>query len=214
MPLRGVVYGGLALIGVAALSAVTQQANHDLPWSGSGLDLDGFGDKVADLVPYALFTLLPILGVRHRVLVGAARRPTAERLETWRPAADHARRSCSPSSALGMILVGMLGGALVPITDLGLQGTVFEEGVFVYVAYGAVLAGLGGVAYWLPKWTGRTIPDKPALGLATARRAGHRAGLAAVLRRRLRRPAGGVRRRTTTTARPSCGTCSSRSATG
>ena len=45
MPLRGVVYGGLALIGVAALSAVTQQADHAVPWSGSGLDLDGFGDK-------------------------------------------------------------------------------------------------------------------------------------------------------------------------
>ena len=68
---------------------------------------------------------------------------------------------------LGMIFVGMLGGALVPIVDLGLQGTVFEEGVFVYVAYGATLAALGAVAYWSPKWTGRTIPDKPALGLAT-----------------------------------------------
>ena len=45
MPMRGVVYAGLAIVGVAALSGVTQQINHDLPWAGSGLDLDGFGDK-------------------------------------------------------------------------------------------------------------------------------------------------------------------------
>ena len=66
-----------------------------------------------------------------------------------------------------MIFVGMLGGALTPIIDLGLQGTVFEEGAFVYVAYGAVLGGLGGHAS-----TGRRsgpggwCPEKPALGLA------------------------------------------------
>ena len=67
---------------------------------------------------------------------------------------------------LGMIFVGMLGGALLPITDLGLQGTVFEEATLVYVAYGAVLGALGGIAWWLPKWSGRTVPDGPAIGLA------------------------------------------------
>jgi heme/copper-type cytochrome/quinol oxidase subunit 1 len=67
---------------------------------------------------------------------------------------------------LGMVFVGMLGGALVPINDLQLQGTVFEEGALVYVVYGAVLAGFGAVAYWSPKLTGRLVPDKPALGLA------------------------------------------------
>jgi heme/copper-type cytochrome/quinol oxidase subunit 1 len=29
-----------------------------------------------------------------------------------------------------------------------------------------VLAGLGALAYWTPKLTGRLIPDKPAIGLA------------------------------------------------
>ena len=166
MPMRGVVYGGLAIIGVAALSAVTQQSSHDVPWAGSGLDLDGFGDKLADLVPYALFTLLPILGVVIVMFVGAiAGRPPGN-TETWvRPRVTAA--FVFSFFGLGMIFVGMLGGALVPIVDLGLQGTVFEEGVLVYVAYGAVLAALGGIAYWSPKWTGRTIPDRPALGLAT-----------------------------------------------
>jgi heme/copper-type cytochrome/quinol oxidase subunit 1 len=166
MPLRGVVYTGLAIVAVAALSAVTQQANHDVPWAGSGLDLDDLGDKFADLLPYALFTLLPILGVVIVMFVGAvAARPPSDP-ETWVKPQVTAPFVFS-FFGLGMVFVGMLGAALVPIVDLGLQGTVFEEGAFVYVAYGAVLGGLGAIAYWTPKWTGRTIPDKPALGLAT-----------------------------------------------
>ena len=126
--MRGVVYGGLAIIGVAALSAVTQQVDHDVPWAGSGLDLDGFGDKLADLLPYALFTLLPILGVVIVMLVGAiAARPAGD-AETWVKPRITAAFVFS-FFGLGMIFVGMLGGALVPIADLGLQGTVFEEGV-------------------------------------------------------------------------------------
>ena len=162
MPMRGAVYTGLGLIGVAALSAVTQQATHDVPWAGSQLDLDGFGDKFADLLPYAFFTLLPILGALIVMLVGAlAAKPTGDRR---RP------RITAPFVfaflGLAMVFTGMLGGALVPIVDLGLQGTVFEEGALVYVAYGAVLAGLGALAYWSPKLTGRMIPDKAAMGLA------------------------------------------------
>jgi heme/copper-type cytochrome/quinol oxidase subunit 1 len=162
MPMRGAVYTGLGLIGVAALSAVTQQATHDVPWAGSQLDLDGFGDKFADLLPYAFFTLLPILGALIVMLVGAL---------AAKPAGDRRRpRITAPFVfaflGLAMVFTGMLGGALVPIVDLGLQGTVFEEGALVYVAYGAVLAGLGALAYWSPKLTGRTIPDKAAMGLA------------------------------------------------
>ena len=95
--MRGVVYGGLAIIGVAALSAVTQQADHDVPWAGSGLDLDGFGDKLADLVPYALFTLLPILGVVIVIGVGAiaGRPPATPRRGSSR---GSRRPSCSRSS--------------------------------------------------------------------------------------------------------------------
>lgn len=157
MPLRGAVYAGLGLIGVAALSAVSQQANHDVPWTGrSG------GDRFDDLVPYAFFTLLPVLGVVIVMGVGAmAAKPPAGRP---RP------RITSPFvfSFLGLaiVLAGMLGGALTPFTDLGLQGTVFEEGVRVCLVYGAVLAGLGALVYWTPKLTGRLIPDKPAMGLA------------------------------------------------
>jgi heme/copper-type cytochrome/quinol oxidase subunit 1 len=67
---------------------------------------------------------------------------------------------------VAMILVGMLGGVLYPIDDLGLQGTVFEEGALVYVAYGAVLGIMGGVVYWAPKLWGRAFPEPQVVGLA------------------------------------------------
>jgi cytochrome o ubiquinol oxidase subunit 1 len=174
MPFRGAIYTGLGLIGVAALSAVSQQTIHDLPWDGSGLDLDGFGDKLADLLPYAFFTLLPLLGVLIVMSVGAlAAKPTGT------STTPHITAPFVFSFlGLGLVLAGMLGGALVPIVDLQLQGTVFEEGSLVAVVYGAVLAGLGGLAYWIPKLTGRLVPDKPALGLALL---GFLAGLLASL---------------------------------
>ncbi len=172
MPYRGAIYTGLGLIGVAALSAVSQQATHDLPWEGSGLDLDGFGDKLADLLPYAFFTLLPLLGVLIVMAVGAlAARPTGAMPRITAP-------FVFSFLGLGLVLVGMLGGALIPIVDLQLQGTVFEEGSLVAVVYGSVLAGLGALAYWTPKLTGRLIPDKPAIGLGLL---GFLAGLLASL---------------------------------
>ena len=67
---------------------------------------------------------------------------------------------------LGMILMGMLGGLLYGVLDLGLQGTVFEEGAYVYVCYGAILTTLGAVTYWGPKLWGRKLADKKVLPLA------------------------------------------------
>ena len=189
-PMRGVMYAGLALVGVAALSAVTQQANFTVPWEGSGINLEGFGDKISDLLPYAFFTLLPLLGALIVMGVGALaakpgpssmrpakaleRQPDRTGAAPLNDATEGPERTRPRITAafvfsffgLGMIFVGMLGGALIPLVDLGLQGTVFEEGAFVYVAYGAVLGGLGALSYWAPKWTGRLVPEVPALGLA------------------------------------------------
>ncbi len=156
--MRGVVYTGLALVGVGALSAVTQQNVHNLPWSGSGLDTEELGTKFDDFVPFALFNLLPVLGVLIVMAIGAL-------------LAKGGRPSITSPFVfgflgVGMILVGMLGGVLYPIDDLGLQGTVFEEGALVYIVYGAVLGIMGGVVFWAPKLWGRMIPDKPAMGLA------------------------------------------------
>ena len=155
---RGVVYTGLALVGIGALSAVSQQNLHDLPWSGSGLDTDELGTKFDDFVPFAFFNLLPVLGLLIVMAIGALM-------------AKGARPSITSPFlfgflGLGMILVGMLGGVLYPIDDLGLQGTVFEEGSVVYVTYGAVLGIMGGVVYWSPKLWGRALPETQVVGLA------------------------------------------------
>jgi heme/copper-type cytochrome/quinol oxidase subunit 1 len=156
MPMRGVVYGGLGLVGVAALSGATQQAIHDVPWTGAA------GTKFDSLLTYAIFTLLPLLGALVVLAMGAlAAKPdgSGTRLNITAP-------FLFAFFGFGMILVGMLGGALLPIADIGLQGTVFEEATLVYVVYGGALAALGAVAWWLPKWTGRTVPEMPATGLA------------------------------------------------
>ncbi len=60
---------------------------------------------------------------------------------------------------------------------------------------------------------GPGTPERPGQRPRPARRAGDDPRLAAVLRRRVRRPAGGVGTSTTTAARPRCGTSSSPSGT-
>ncbi|MGH9133872.1 MAG: cbb3-type cytochrome c oxidase subunit I [Ilumatobacteraceae bacterium] len=156
--MRGVVYAGLALVGVSALSGVTQQNLHTLPWPGSGLDTGDLGTKFDDFVPFAMFNLLPVLGLLIVIALGAL-------------TAKGARPSISSPFVFGflgtgMVLAGMLGGVLYPIDDLGLQGTVFEEGAHVYVVYGAVLGMMGGVVYWAPKLWGRAFPEPAVMGLA------------------------------------------------
>jgi heme/copper-type cytochrome/quinol oxidase subunit 1 len=155
---RGVLYAGLALVGVAAFAGVTQQNIFNLPWPGAGLNFDDFGDKLLDLVPFAIFNLLPVLGVLIVMAVGAL------------SAAGGRPRISSPFLfsffGLGMVFVGMLGNVLYAIDDLGLQGTVFEEASLVYVSYGAALGVMGGVAYWAPKLWGRRMPEAQLIPLA------------------------------------------------
>lgn len=157
LPMRGSVLGGLALVGVAALGGVTQ-VTQSLPWSGKGLNLDHFGTKLGDLVNYLLFMGLPVLGVLMVLAVG----PLA--FKGGRP------KITAPFLfgffGMGMVLVGMLGALVNGVSDLGLGGTVFEEGAYTYVCYGAVLAGMGAVAYWGPKLWGRRLNDTKLIPLA------------------------------------------------
>lgn len=158
-PLRGVLFAGIALIGVAAFAGATQQNIQNLPWAGSQLNVDDLGTKIRDLVPFTLFNALPILGVLIVLLVV---------LQTARPG-DGSRFNFSPAIlfaffGFGMILVGMLGNIVHAADDLALQGTVFDEAALVYVVYGAALATMGAVVHWAPKlWgakfaTGTVIP--------------------------------------------------------
>ena len=160
-PARGVLVGGLALIGMAALAGVTQQNIQNLPWSGSQLNVDDLGTKVRDLVPFVLFNALPVLGMLVVLMVV---------LLTAKPG-DGSRFKFSPAIlfaffGFGMVLVGMLGNLLYAADDLGLQGTVFEEAALVYVVYGAVLATMGATIHWAPKLWGATIDAAKVLPLA------------------------------------------------
>jgi heme/copper-type cytochrome/quinol oxidase subunit 1 len=160
-PTRGILFGGLALIGMAALAGVTQQNIQNLPWAGSQLNVDDLETKVRDLVPFLLFNALPVLGV---LLV------LAVVLQTARPGAG-TRFNFTPAIlfaflGFGMILVGMLGNILHAADDLDLQGTVFDEATLIYIVYGTVLALMGAVTHWAPKLWGSAIHAGRAVPLA------------------------------------------------
>jgi heme/copper-type cytochrome/quinol oxidase subunit 1 len=153
-PLRVGLTVGLGLMGVAALAGVTQ-VTHTLSWNGDSF-FDNAGNKISDLLPYLLFNGLPTLGIL--VVLGVA----LLGLKTGFP---------RPTGALtfsvlgvGMVLTGAAGNMVQRITDLELEGTVFGEAAYVYVAYGAIIVALGSVAHWGPKLWGRRLPD-PALHL-------------------------------------------------
>ncbi|MBU6315391.1 MAG: cbb3-type cytochrome c oxidase subunit I [Acidobacteria bacterium] len=150
---RGVVLGTIGIVGTAMFAAAVQ-APVVIRSGFSGLT---GGQKVSDLIPFALVHLLPLAGVFLTValVAGALRtKPTIGAPLLF--------------ALLGslLLLLGAAAGALNHIGDAGLVGTTFEEGAWLAVVYGAVLAALGGVAHWMPKWTGRTMPLKATLPLA------------------------------------------------
>lgn len=160
-PARGIMFAGLALVGVATLGAVTQQNIQNLPWSGSQLSTADLGDKARDLTPFLLFNGLPILGMLVVLLVA---------LQIARPV-EGMRVRVTPAAffaffGFGMVFVGMLGNLIHAIDDLGAQGTVFEEASFVYIAYGAALGAMGALVHWAPKLWGREVRAAMAISLA------------------------------------------------
>lgn len=160
--LRGVVYAGLGLVGIAALAGVTQQSIFSVllaPEEGSA----GIAEVANELIPFAIFNLLPILGVVIVLALGAL---TAKPTKGVSNSPKITAAFLFSFFGLGMVLVGMLGNAVHAIEDLGLRGTVFEEGALVYVVYGGVLGALGGIAHWAPKLWGRKMPEKKIIPLA------------------------------------------------
>lgn len=165
LPTRGVVLGGIALVGLGVLAAVTQKNEVILPGTGPAVDGHNWLTKFGVLLNWAVFTLAAALGIL--IVIGAvarAARPSGPAGATPRP------RLLAPFVfALGgvlFVLLGVVATAVYGIERLDLIGTVFAEGAAVAIVYGSVLAGLGGVALWLPKWSGRRMADGPAAGLA------------------------------------------------
>ncbi len=170
-PMRGIVFAGLGLVGVAALAAVTQQLRFDVPWRGSQLyidDVEDFGNKLGDVAPWAFFHLTPIMGagLLFLMMLFLAKPTKDDDGETVRPKITPA--FLFAFFGFGMVLVGMHGAAIEPIVDLGLIGTVFGEASLVYVAYGTALGVMGGIALWAPKLWGKQLPNGPASMLALA----------------------------------------------
>lgn len=155
LPMRGVMFTGIGLVGIAAaLGAVLQQP------AAISRDIShkSLGHWLSDVLPYALFNLLPVLGGFIVIALGALA------MRSGRP------RVTAPLvfGLLGalMVFVGIIASAVYYVGDAQLAGTVFEEGAWLYVVYGAVLSALGAVTYWGPKLWGRRIPDKQVLSLA------------------------------------------------
>jgi heme/copper-type cytochrome/quinol oxidase subunit 1 len=154
MPMRGIVFTGLGLLGVASFGGVIQAA------AGVRRDVvdTSLSTALTDILPYALFNLLPLLGAFVVLSVGGLA------LGSGRP------RITAPFLfgffGAGLVFVGILANALYHIGDAQLAGTVFEEAAWLYVAYGSVLAALGTIAYWGPKLTGRIMPMKQTIPLA------------------------------------------------
>ncbi|TPW16233.1 MAG: putative cytochrome c oxidase subunit I [Acidimicrobiaceae bacterium] len=153
LAMRGVALIGIGLVGSAFLAGVAQV---DAGLRRDVLDAS-FSDALGDFVPFAVLNLLPLVGalaVFAVVMQAVAARP----------------RIISPFvfSFLGaaMVLVGIAANALYHVGDAQLADTVFEEGAWIAVCYGAVLAALGGVTYWGPKLWGRSIADKKVLPFA------------------------------------------------
>jgi heme/copper-type cytochrome/quinol oxidase subunit 1 len=144
--LRGLALTGFALIGISALAAVTQRGLFEVTFDQDGADV------VQEVIPYAFFNVLPLLG--GVVVLGVM--AFLAKPEKGRKARPTGGFLLALFGAL-IILLGMVANALYGITDLELIGTAFEEGTTTAVVYGLVIGVFGGLAYWSPKLTGGTI---------------------------------------------------------
>lgn len=149
-PLRGGVFVGIGVMSVALFGSVTQNI-HSFEWSGT------LSDKVQSFVPYAMFNLLPLLGMV--VVLGLALLALRSESLKITPA------FIPVFLGGGMILTALLGNAVQLLSNAQLAGTVFEEGVLHYTTYGAVLVVWGAVAHWSMQLWGRELPAKAVIGL-------------------------------------------------
>lgn len=162
---RGIIYSGIALVGVATFGAVLQSPATLRP----GFLDASFGNKLNDLLPFALVHLLPLLGAFIAVslsLKGLATKPKVSAPLVF-------------ALFAGLLAFGgVAASALNHVGDAALIGTTFEEGTWLALIFSGVLATMGAVAYWGPKWWGRSLPMMASLPLALLAFAG--AGIAAL----------------------------------
>ena len=162
---RGIIYAGIALVGVASFGTMLQWPATLRP----GFLDASFGEKVNDLLPFAMVHLLPLLGAFIAVSLSLKGLTAKPKISTPLVFALFA----------GLLAFGgVAASALNHIGDAGLIGTTFEEGTWLALVFSGVLATMGAVAYWGPKWWGRSLPMKASLPLALLAFAG--AGVSAL----------------------------------
>ncbi|MCE2763407.1 MAG: cbb3-type cytochrome c oxidase subunit I [Ilumatobacteraceae bacterium] len=149
-------YVALGIVSIATLATVTQTMV-TLPWDGDSF-FDNAGDKIADLLPWGLLTVIPLLGVLG--VLGTS----ALTLKNGKP------RVAAPlvfaMHGLLTIVLGVAAHILGSIDDAGVRGSIFEAGTYVAITFGSVTVAFGALCYWGPKLWGRRISDKAALPLA------------------------------------------------
>lgn len=149
---RGTVLATIGLVGVS-LVAVGVQSPVVIRSAFRSLSSN---NKIADVVPYLFVHALPLLGAFLTialVLPALASKP--------KPSAPFVGGVLAALVALDAIIAS----ALQHIGDAALSGTVFEEGTFLLVIGAIVVFALAAITYWAPKFTGRSVPALPALGL-------------------------------------------------
>jgi heme/copper-type cytochrome/quinol oxidase subunit 1 len=168
--LRGVAFGGIGLVGVAAMAAMTHQMVIEVSF-----DRD-LGEKriVKDAATHLLFAGLPLLGLVIVLGVGGltaqAGIAAMRRHKAGRPNLSAA--FLFAFLGVGLVALGLAANFVQAIADLELLGTSFEEGATVLVAYGALLALLGGLVFWAPKLWGVVVPALHVVPLALLGAAG------------------------------------------
>lgn len=151
--MRNASYIGVGIMSTVLLGAVTR-TQHVFEFSGS------LGDKFTSVVPFALFSLLPLLGIL--IVLGVS-------LLTAKSNLTRLHAPLVPALlGVGMILTGMLGNAVQLISATSLAGTVFGEAVLVYVGYGAVLVAIGAIAHWCSELNGKSLAGSVVISLGVA----------------------------------------------
>ena len=153
---RPAAFVAVGLVAIAAVSAVTQSAV-TLPWGGDSF-FDGIGTKIADLLPFGLLTVVPVLGILGVLGLGLLT------VKEGKPMVA-APLAFSVIGLLGIVL-GAAAHILGNVEDAGLGGTIFEAGTYVSITFGTATVAFGGLCFWGPKLWGRKISDKKALPLA------------------------------------------------
>ena len=202
LPMRGMLFAGFGLVGLGVLGGLTQSR----PRCASNIFDASFGTALQDIVPYAFFHLLPILGALIVLGIGGWRWPRASR--GCRPAmvfgllgcdAD-LRRRCWPTPSTRSATRSSAAPCSKKASGCS-SATASCSPCSAASPTGVRSCGAG------------RSPDKAVIPLGAARLRRHRPRRAAVPDRRVRQAAGRRRRVRTTAARRSCGTCSPSPAT-